>query len=71
MCGASSASFPPVQRMIFGFGFVSVRNGLQAMAPVKSFVASWLGGAVSLVKNASVRAPPCVIVVAHGHTSHQ
>ena len=58
MYGARSAIFPPVHRRMRERGFVSVRKGLHAMAPLKSFVASGPGGAVGRVKNASVSAPP-------------
>lgn len=58
MYGASSAIFPPVQRMSLDRGFVSVMNGLSAMTPLKSSVASGLGGAVVRVKYANESAPP-------------
>ena len=65
MYGANLAIIPPAHRRNLGFGVVRMRNGLKAMTPVKSFVASGLGGVASRVKYANVSAAPCVIADAH------
>ena len=58
MFGNSEASFAPVQRKICGVGVVSVMHGLDAIAALKSFLLSGLGGGDLRVKNLSTAPPP-------------